>query len=173
MKTFAGDIILHMCTKNHNHMMYSLWDTEWDKQNLTIFCPFSPLTTQKINISKKWKNSRRYYFTHLHYKWKSCNARFLRYGAQPTEFLSFWTIFLHFFPLLSPPCQKKKQPQKLKFWKKKMKKMPEDIITLQRCIINDNHDVWFLRYRVWWTEFSVIFDCFLHFYPPNNSKNQT
>ena len=55
----AGDIILHMCTKNHNHMRYSSWDTEWNR----IFCHFgsflpfhSPsLTTQKNKTLKKWK----------------------------------------------------------------------------------------------------------------------
>ena len=37
MKKIAGDIIiLHMCTKNHNHMRYSSWDTEWHK----MFCHF-------------------------------------------------------------------------------------------------------------------------------------
>ena len=40
MKKIAGDIIiLHMCTKNHNHMRYSSWDTKWDR----IFCHFEPL----------------------------------------------------------------------------------------------------------------------------------
>ena len=29
MKKVAGDIILHMCIKNHNYMRYSSWDTEW------------------------------------------------------------------------------------------------------------------------------------------------
>ena len=29
MKNFAGGIIiLHMCTKNHNHLRYSSWDTQ-------------------------------------------------------------------------------------------------------------------------------------------------
>ena len=28
----------HMCTKNHNHMRYSSWYTEWDR----IFCHFGP-----------------------------------------------------------------------------------------------------------------------------------
>ena len=36
-KKFTGDpIILHICTKNHNHMRYSSWDMEWD----TFFCHF-------------------------------------------------------------------------------------------------------------------------------------
>ena len=28
----------HICTKNHNHMRYSSWDTEWDR----MFCHFGP-----------------------------------------------------------------------------------------------------------------------------------
>ena len=35
-----------------------------------------------------------------------------------------------------------------------------------------SYDVWFLRYEVWRTEFFVILDCFLPFYPHNNPKNQ-
>ena len=34
-------IILQMCTKNHDHMMYSSWDMEWVMFR-TIFCPFTP-----------------------------------------------------------------------------------------------------------------------------------
>ena len=48
-----------MGTKNHNHLRSSSWDTERDKQDFlsfrTIFCLFTPLTTQKIRILKKWK----------------------------------------------------------------------------------------------------------------------
>ena len=35
-----------------------------------------------------------------------------------------------------------------------------------------SHDVWFLRYGEQRTEFFVILDWFLHFYPLNNPKNQ-
>ena len=35
-----------------------------------------------------------------------------------------------------------------------------------------SYDVWFLRYEVWQTEFFVIWDRLLPFYPPNNPKNQ-
>ena len=35
-----------------------------------------------------------------------------------------------------------------------------------------SYDVWFPRYGMQWTEFFVILDHFLHFYPTNNSKNQ-
>ena len=51
MKIFAwGIIILHICTKNRNHMMYVSWDTKWDRHNYlsfwAIFNPFLPLTIQ-------------------------------------------------------------------------------------------------------------------------------
>ena len=64
MKKFVGDItILHMCTKNHNHMKSSSWDMKRDR----IFCNFGlffaflhppPLTDPKINTSKKWKKKK-------------------------------------------------------------------------------------------------------------------
>ena len=44
-------------------------------------------------------------------------------------FLSFWTIFLHFYPPNNPKNQNFE----------KMKKPPGDIITLHMCTINDNH----------------------------------
>ena len=34
------------------------------------------------------------------------------------------------------------------------------------------YDAWFLRYGAWRTEILVISNYFLHFYPPNNPKNQ-
>ena len=37
VKNIAGDIILHMCTKNHNHMRYGSWDMEWDWHSGTFF----------------------------------------------------------------------------------------------------------------------------------------
>ena len=57
----AGDIIiLHKCTKNQDHMLYCSWDMACDRCNCyfsfwAIFCPFTPLTAQKIKILKKWK----------------------------------------------------------------------------------------------------------------------
>ena len=58
-KTPEDIIILHKCTINDNHMMYGSWDMKRDRQNFlsfwTVFCLFTPLTTQKIKILKKWK----------------------------------------------------------------------------------------------------------------------
>ena len=51
----------YTCNKNHDLMMYASWDIEHDRQNFlsfwASFCPFSPLTTQKIKILKKWKKT--------------------------------------------------------------------------------------------------------------------
>ena len=33
-----------------------------------------------------------------------------------------------------------------------------------------SYDIWFLRYEAWWTEFFVILDCFLPFYPLTTQK---
>ena len=52
--------ILHKCTKNHNHILYCSWYMVHDGCNCYfsfcfIFCPFTPLTAQKKETSKKWK----------------------------------------------------------------------------------------------------------------------
>ena len=58
-KMLKDIIILHLHTTNDDHMMYGSWDLEHNRQNFlsfwTIFCPFTPLTTRKIKILKKWK----------------------------------------------------------------------------------------------------------------------
>ena len=57
MKTPGDIIILHKCTKTHDHMLYCSWDMVRDRCNCcflfwAIFCPF---TAWKIKISKNWK----------------------------------------------------------------------------------------------------------------------
>ena len=54
-KTLGNIIILHICTKNYDQIMYGSWDMVCDRCNcyfsfLTIFCPFTPLTAQKIKL---------------------------------------------------------------------------------------------------------------------------
>ena len=53
------DIILHLCTRNDDHMVYGSWDIKPKQTELFVilgyFFPFTPLTTQKIKILKKWK----------------------------------------------------------------------------------------------------------------------
>ena len=89
-KTPRHIIILHKCSKNHDHMLYCSWDMVHDRYNCyclfgAFFCPFTPLTTQKISIWKNKKNTGRYHLTHVYQKLSSYDVWFLRYGAQWTD----------------------------------------------------------------------------------------
>ena len=61
MKKNPGDIIiLHKCTKSHDHPLYCSGDVAWDGCNCyfsfwAIFCPFNHLTNWKKKLSKKNK----------------------------------------------------------------------------------------------------------------------
>ena len=72
-------IILHLCIY-HKWCMVLEIRSATDKNLLfcNIFCPFTPLTTQKIKIFKKKKKNEknkkktwRYYHAQVHHKWKS------------------------------------------------------------------------------------------------------
>ena len=62
-KNTPGDIIiLNKFTKNHDHRLYCSWDMARDGCNCyfsiwAILFPFTPLTAQKLKISKKWKKT--------------------------------------------------------------------------------------------------------------------
>ena len=100
-----GNIILHMCTINDNHMMYGSWGMKQDGQNVlsfwTVFCPFNPLTTRKIKILKKWeKTQENIIILHM----CTINDNHIMYGSWDMKqdgqnFLSFWTVFCPFTPL--------------------------------------------------------------------------
>ena len=92
MKEAPGDIIiLQKSTKNHDYMQYCLWDMAHGRCNCyfwfwAILCPFTPLTAQKIKISKKWKKRLEISsFTHEYQKLWLDNVQFLRNGAQRTD----------------------------------------------------------------------------------------
>ena len=111
MKTPGDIIILNMST---NHLRYSSWDTEWERKNFMsfwyIFCHFTPLTTRKIKIFKKWKK-------HLGMlPFYTCVPKITIIWCMLPEiwnmtdnFLSFWAIFCPFTPLLT---------LKIKIWNK-------------------------------------------------------
>ena len=110
MKELARDIILHMCTKNHNHMRYSFWDTESEGQIFFVIlghcffllpAPHPPPhpTTQKIKTLKKWKSIWRcHHFAHVYQKSQSHDVCFLRYGVQQTAKWQCFVILGHFWP---------------------------------------------------------------------------
>ena len=82
--------------------------------------------------------------------------------SETDNFWSFWTIFCPFAPYA---------PRKSYFWKNKL-------CTWRYCNCTNvyqkwqSHDVWFLRYEMQQTEFLVILEYFLPFYPHSNLKNQ-
>ena len=78
------------------------------------------------------------------------------------NFLSFWTASFPFTPY---------GPRKSKFWKNEKSNWRYYHFT---NVYHkwQSYDVWFLRYGVQQTEFFVILDHFLPFYPSNNPKNQ-
>ena len=121
----------------------------------TIFCPFTPLWTQKIKFWKNEKNTGRYYhFANVYHKWQP-------WCMVPEIWHAMDRIFCHFglvFALSSSPNNPKNQNFE------KMKKLPGDIITLHMCTINNNH----MMYGSWDMEhgrqnflsFSTIFCTF-------------
>ena len=122
--TCVPQMMIIWCTKPEN----GAW------QNIlpfcVIFCPFSPLATQKIKILKKWK--------------KKCLKILTFYTCAPKVTIIWCTvpeiwrvtdkIFCHFgsFFALLPHL-----PEKSKFWKNEKK--PGDNIILNLCTTNDNH----------------------------------
>ena len=154
IKRNTGDIIiLHIWTINDNHMMYGSWDMEHDRQIFLSFWTILPsIDPENQNFEKMKKKPWRYcHFTNVYHKWQS-------YDGQ--NFLSFWTIFLTFYP----PNNPKNQNTERNVWRYHH--------FTHVYHIWQSYNVWLLRYGVWRTEFFVILDHFLHFYPPNNLKNQ-
>ena len=126
----AGDIIiLHKCTKNHNHMRYSSWDMEWDRQNFlsfwTIFFLYTPPNNQKNQNFKTIKKSSWHVIT-LHMCTKNRNqmmyaSRDMEYGRH--NFFPVWVIFFPLTPLLTP---------KIKTWNKFTKN--QEILSYYTCV---------------------------------------
>ena len=135
MIKIRGDIIiLYMCTKNHNHMMYGVWGTEWDRHNDS-----PPLMIPKIHIFKKWKKKKTLQdiiLLHIYHKWRSHDIWFLKDKA-------WQNIFCHFGPFLPFRTSDNLKLQKSNF--EKLKKNPEDIIILHMSTINDKHIIYGCR----------------------------
>ena len=144
--------------------MYDSWNTKCDGQNVFViwdhFLPFylpNNLTNQ--NFEKNEKTTLRYYhFTHVYHKWHSYDVWFLKYREWQTEFFVFLNHFLPFYP--------SNNPKKSKFWKNLKKKDTWRYYHFTQVYHKQQlYDVWLLRYEAWQTEFFVIWDHFLPFYP--------
>ena len=102
----GGIIILHMCTKNHDHMLRYFWDI-WCVMDVIVifhfglFLPFYPPNIPKNEnfkkMKKRKKNTWRYHqFTQVHHKSWSYAILFLGYGVRQIFHFGL------FFALLAP-----------------------------------------------------------------------
>ena len=106
-KAFGDVIILNLCNKKHNHMMYPYSDMECDRHSFlsseAIFCSFTPLVTTKTKIYKKCKNCLE--ILSFYHKSRSYHVWFLRYKVQKTEFFIILDHLLPFDPTNKPKNQ--------------------------------------------------------------------
>ena len=113
-KKIAVDItILLTRTKDHNHMIYDFWDTEWDKQKIFVILGdfllfYFTNDPEKQNFEKTLKRPN---MNILH----TCtlNDNHLMdgswgMGCGGQNFLSFWTIFCFFAQLTTQKLKLKK-----------------------------------------------------------------
>ena len=90
-KTPGDIIILHKCTKTHDHTLYCSWDMAGDGCKCcfsfcAIFSPSLRNSPKKENFKKNEKNTWRYHhFTCVYQKLWLDNVQFLRYGAQQAD----------------------------------------------------------------------------------------
>ena len=87
MKKTPGDIIiLHLCTRNDNHMMYGSSDIKHNRHNFfffhfVYFLPFYPVNNPKNQNFEKMKKTWRYHSTQVYQKSRSYAILFLRNGT--------------------------------------------------------------------------------------------
>ena len=141
MKKIAGDIIiLHMCTKNHNHMRYSYWDTKWDKKFchfgpfFAFLTPLSPNNPQNQNFKKLEKTSGKVIILNLYNKktrsYDSCLLTLLTLLTLCLYNACTDIMFCHFRPYFA--FLPHYWPQKLKFGKNLKKHL--DIWSFYTCV---------------------------------------
>ena len=121
-----------------------------------IFCPFTPLTAQIMKISKMKKSLEiSSFYTSL--------PKIMVIGYTVLEIWRVMDVIVIFntFPFYSPITAQQ------------MKTNPGDIVILHKC--TKNHD--YMLYCSWdmareGCNYFSLSAFFLHFYPPNNPKNQ-
>ena len=113
-KTPQGIIILHLCTKNLDNMIYSSWDIECDRLKLLIMGhsllfytththTHTHTSLENPEKSEFWKNKNKFLEILSFY---SCIPKIIIiWGSWAMEcdrqnFLSFWAIFCPFTPII-------------------------------------------------------------------------
>ena len=147
-KKIRGYFLFCMCTINKDS-----WDIRYNRQKFLpfwiIFCPFTPLTNQKIKIMKKWKKTPADFII-LHFL-----PRMIIISCMVPEISSLTgKIFSHFGPFFV--LLLKNQNFEKKAWR-----YHQPTLVYHKW---QSYDLWFLRYKVQQTEFFV--DYILPFWPP-------
>ena len=133
-------ILGHFChmARDRCNCNFSFW---------TFFCPFTPLTAQKMKISKKSKKHLEIssFYTSVPELMIICHCSW----DMVCDRCNFFFI-LGFFPFPLPP----NSPKNKNFKKMKKKQKLRDIIILHTCIYQKLwlDDVWFLRYGMRWMD---------------------
>ena len=125
--------VLHMRTKNHNHMMYSSWDTERQTEFFVISDDFLSFYPEQLRKSKFWKNEKKHLDMSSFY---TCVPKIRNHDMMYASW--DWTISCPFTP-------NNTENQNLI----KMKKAFEHVIILHMCTKNKkswSYGVCFLRY---------------------------
>ena len=124
------EIFFYTCTINENHVMYSSWNMERNRQNFfsfwTIFCPFTILTTRKKIFEKKRKKCLEISSLHTSVPYMTHTSCMIPEIWSVTQFFVILSHFLPFYNTDNPKTQ----------IFKKMKKNPKDIIILHMCSKN-------------------------------------
>ena len=141
-----GDIILLYIHVYHKSRSYDVWFLKYQVRQTKMFYHFEPFFAVLVpwqTGKSKFQNWKKHLDTDIIilHNW-TINDNHMMYDFWDVEhdrqnFLSFWTVFC---PLDYGP----NGPRKSKFWKNE-KKVPEDIIILQMCTINDSH----MMYGFW------------------------
>ena len=154
----------YMCAINENHMIYGSWNIRCDWQKFlsfwATFCPLSPLTTQEIKILKLKNIPGDTIILHI----CTINDNHMMHGSWHMEYTE--RIFCHsglFFAFLLPYGPRKSKLKK----KKKIWRYYHFTNVYHKW---QSYHVWILRYGVQWTNFFVILDHFLPFYPLTTPK---
>ena len=131
--------LLHKCTKNYN-ILYCSGDMARDRCNFyfsfwSIFCLLTPVTAQKIKISRKWKKHLEIssFYTSVPKIMVICfTIPEIWHVTYVIVIFHFGLFFCAFTPLTS-----------LKMKIKKKKKTPGDIIILHKCTKKHDHMPYF------------------------------
>ena len=136
-------IILYLCTKNHDDMIYSSWDIECDRLKLVImghFLDFHPLKNPK---NQNFEKTKKMHEIPSLYTCIPKNNNHIRYGSWDMEWeTEFFVILGPFFAFLLPPFPPNNSENQNFV---KTKKAPGDVIIFHMCTKNYNH----MMYASW------------------------